>query len=219
MCIKGIICSKGDFNWPTTEISGIELKLAKQIQYVLLHFGVLSNLLENGNLIVLMKEEVEKDMIVDEIKSISDSECYTYDIHVPEGNEYCANGFYSHNSRIRGQRGQDILSDEFACLRYNTIIQTDEGLIEIGDYLNTNAYDLLNMELEMETPERIIKTPKTDVYKIETQNGYSFECSNIHQVMTQKGWKLAKDLTKDDNLELDVNEYFPERYISKTEEY
>ena len=50
----------------------------------------------------------------DEIASIEDSESYTCDIHVPEDNEYCANGCFSHNSKIRGQRAHDIIADEFA---------------------------------------------------------------------------------------------------------
>lgn len=117
-------------------------------------------------------------------------------------------------SKIRGQRGHDIISDEHACLRSNSIIQTDEGLIEISDYLNSDAYSLLNMNGSLETPDKIFKTPKTDVYKVTTANGYTFSCSNIHQVMTTNGWKLAKDLTNEDNLVMDVNDYFPSRYVS-----
>ena len=49
----------------------------------------------------------------DEIISIEDGEAHTYDIHVPDGNEYCANGFFSHNSKIRGLRANYILADEF----------------------------------------------------------------------------------------------------------
>ena len=59
-------------------------------------------------------ELVNPDIFYDEVSSIEDSECHTYDIHVPDGNEYCANGFFSHNSKIRGQRANDIVSDEFA---------------------------------------------------------------------------------------------------------
>lgn len=40
-----------------------------------------------------------------------------YDIHIPNGHEYTANGFLSHNSggdKIRGLRANDIIVDEFA---------------------------------------------------------------------------------------------------------
>jgi hypothetical protein len=62
------------------------------------------------------EELLNQDIFYDEVISIEDSESHTYDIHVPEGNEYCANGFFSHNSKIRGQRANDIISDEFASM-------------------------------------------------------------------------------------------------------
>lgn len=117
--------------------------------------------------------------------------------------------------KIRGQRAGIILSDEFSCVSKNTLIQTDEGLMYIKDYMNTDAYDLINQNGELETPDKFIKTPKTDVYKITTQNGYSFKCSEIHKVKTINGWKLAKDLDKEDFLEIDTNDYFPTRYLEK----
>lgn len=59
-------------------------------------------------------ELVNPDIFYDEVSSIEDSQCHTYDIHIPDGNEYCANGFFSHNSKIRGLRANDIIADEFA---------------------------------------------------------------------------------------------------------
>ena len=118
-------------------------------------------------------------------------------------------------STIRGMRANDTLVEEFACLERNTIIQTDIGLVKIKDYFNNSITDLLNKDNKFERPDKFYQTPFTDVYKITTQNGYSFKCSSIHQVWTSEGWKLAKDLTKDDWLEMDTNDYFPSRYISK----
>ena len=103
------------------------------------------------------------------------------------------------------------------CVSSDTIIQTDIGLIEIGQYCNTNAYQVLNINNQLETPTQIIKTPLTDVYQVTTVNGYQFKCSNIHTVMTDKGWKLAKDLTNKDHLLLDHNSYFPTNYIEKNQ--
>lgn len=54
------------------------------------------------------------DIYYDEIVSIEESQNCTYDIHVPDGNEYCANGFFSHNSKIRGSRFYFIVIDELA---------------------------------------------------------------------------------------------------------
>jgi len=116
-------------------------------------------------------------------------------------------------SRIRGLRANYTLCDEFACLESSTLIQTSDGLIKISDFLNGNDASLMNIKNEFEYPDTVFRTPKTDVYHVVTQNGYSFKCSNIHKVMTTEGWKLAKDLTNNDFLELDCNDYFPERYI------
>lgn len=58
----------------------------------------------------------DSDVYYDEIVSIADSECHTYDIHVPDGHEYCANGFFSHNTKIRGLRAHYTIADEFASI-------------------------------------------------------------------------------------------------------
>lgn len=226
-CIRGIFDACGRIE--DQIILDIKDKiLLQQVQYILLHYGIISKIQDglilyensNGSLSKLLNyatnEKYEiNDNNFDSIFSIEDSECHTYDIHVPDGNEYCANGFFSHNSKIRGYRAHDLIVDEFACLRSSTIIQTDRGLIKLSDYLSGDAYRLMNLNGELETPDKIFKTPKTDVYRIETDNGYHFECSNIHQVMTTNGWKLAKDLTSSDYLPLDINKYFPEDHIKK----
>ena len=60
-------------------------------------------------------ELADPNIYYDTVQSIEDIGQYdTYDLHVPNINEYCANGFYSHNSKIRGQRANDIIADEFA---------------------------------------------------------------------------------------------------------
>ena len=59
-------------------------------------------------------ELANPDIYYDEIVYIGSGEKVTYDIHVPNGNEYCANGFFSHNSKIRGSRFYLIVVDELA---------------------------------------------------------------------------------------------------------
>lgn len=61
-----------------------------------------------------IKELANPNIFYDEIVEISEGNECTYDIHVPEGNEYCANGFFSHNSKIRGSRYYLICVDELA---------------------------------------------------------------------------------------------------------
>lgn len=115
--------------------------------------------------------------------------------------------------KIRGLRANLLIMDEFGCLRSDTLVQSNIGILEIKDFLNGEAQSLLNQNGQFEYPDKIYRTPKTDVYKITTQNGYSFSCSNIHKVWTTKEWKLAKDLTSDDFVELDCNDYFPSEYV------
>ena len=72
-----------------------------------------------------LKAMMNKNIYYDTITSIEDSESDTYDIYVPEDNEYCANGFFSHNSKIRGLRAYTILSDEFNSISpsiYETVV-------------------------------------------------------------------------------------------------
>lgn len=58
----------------------------------------------------------DPDIYYDEIMSIEDDECVTFDVHVPDGHEYCANGFFSHNTKIRGFRANVVIADEFASI-------------------------------------------------------------------------------------------------------
>lgn len=114
-------------------------------------------------------------------------------------------------SKIRGFRAN--------CVGKNTLIQTDIGLVKISEYLNHNCYKVLNINEYLEMPKNIYKTEPTDVYEIITQNGYTIKCSKVHRLLTTNGkttsWKYAKDLTTEDYLELDNNNYFPDRYVEK----
>lgn len=80
-------------------------------------FKFIKNILESYKSVDEYKELMElanEDIFYDKVINIDDSTCDTYDLHVPEIHEYCAGGFFSHNSKIRGLRANDILIDEFA---------------------------------------------------------------------------------------------------------
>lgn len=80
----------------------------------------------NDPFITKLIELSNPDIYYDEIKTIEDGECQTFDLHVPEGNEYCANGFFSHNSTIRGLRANIIIADEFSMINpevYETVVK------------------------------------------------------------------------------------------------
>jgi hypothetical protein len=133
--------------------------------------------------------------------------------------KFLLNGGYSAclpvgtGDKIRGQRANDLI-----CLSKDTLIQTDKGLIEIQDYLDGNSYSLMNRNGVFENPKYTLVTDPTDVYEIKTRYGYSFKCSAVHQVLTEDGWKKAKDLVPDvDRLEIDCNDYFPNKYVTKNQ--
>lgn len=65
----------------------------------------------------LIMELNNDDIYYDEIVEITYGEDVTYDIHIPNGHEYCANGFFSHNSKIRGSRFYLVLVDELAQMK------------------------------------------------------------------------------------------------------
>lgn len=111
--------------------------------------------------------------------------------------------------KIRGERSTEILADEFACLRRNSLLQTDLGIIKIKDYLDGSPHSLMNKDNEFEYPDTIFRTPLVDVYRIKTRHGFTIDCSEIHQVLTNKGWKKTLELTNKDYIKLGNNDYFP----------
>lgn len=110
---------------------------------------------------------------------------------------------------LRGIRATVVASDEFGCLDYNTIVETDAGMVRIGEWAERGGHDLLRPGLPPAAPAKFFTTPPVDAYRVTTANGFAFTCSAIHQVMTQDGWKLAKDLTEEDYLEQKDEYIFP----------
>ncbi len=113
-------------------------------------------------------------------------------------------------SKIRGLRANVIIADEFACVDKDTLIETNNGLERISDIVDIDT-KVINRHGELESIERFVKTPKTDVYEIITKYGYRFKCSNKHKVLTSDGWKLGKDLQSDDFLTVKNSYIFPDR--------
>lgn len=113
-------------------------------------------------------------------------------------------------SKIRGLRANIIVADEFGCLDKDTLVETDQGLVRIGDSdnININLYTG-DSDKSWEKPSRYIKTPLTDVYEIKMSNGYIIRCSDIHRVMTQDGWKTPLELSDGDFIESENNYKFP----------
>lgn len=122
--------------------------------------------------------------------------------------------------KIRGQRANVILADEFSCLDENTIVETSDGLVRIKDSFTipNKQLGLIDQDGKVVKSTKYIKTPLVDVYKVTTRNGFSFKCSSIHKVKTTKGFKLAKDLTSSDYLPSPNYYTFPTKYVEGVNE-
>ena len=112
--------------------------------------------------------------------------------------------------KIRGQRAHDIISDEFACLKAGSLVETTNGLIRIENFDTAYNSELItgDASLNYEKPEKFIKTPLTEVYEIKLQNGYVIRCSENHKIMTQNGWKTPLELSDKDWIEKSMNSCF-----------
>lgn len=117
--------------------------------------------------------------------------------------------------KIRGQRATHIIGEEFACLGAGTLVETNRGMMRIEESFEEKEDFLLINNDGSEKPERFIKTPPTQAYRVTTKGGYSFVCSSIHKVQTTKGWKLGKDLSPDDFLVMPNKYVFPTEYVQQ----
>jgi intein/homing endonuclease len=102
---------------------------------------------------------------------------------------------------IRGQRANDVLMDEFACLDCTSLIETTNGFVRVSDFDRCGILPTGDSKINFEKPTKYIKTPLTDVYEVKLDNGYIIRCSKIHQLMTKNGWKKIVDLKKGDLIE------------------
>jgi len=118
--VNGLIASKFcDKKENNLKFHGLEHDFLKKLQYILLHFGIISTFKNNELNLYKDYNHYKNNYYVDEIESITDSiSQQMYDINIPEDNQYCANGFYSHNTgeKIRGLRANYIIADEFASI-------------------------------------------------------------------------------------------------------
>jgi hypothetical protein len=116
--------------------------------------------------------------------------------------------------KIRGQRANYIVADEFACLGRGTLVETDRGLFRIEETEDMRDFCLnTGDERGYEEPAHFIKTPPTKAYKVTVRSGYSFVCSGIHQVLTREGWKLGRDLVAGDMLTMPNSYEFPKNPV------
>jgi len=99
----------------------------------------LLSLLPNNAFLLSLTEQLKRQELfyIDEIISITESEDYTYDLHVPETNSFISNGIISHNT---GGRATLI-----SCVTEDTFIFTDTGLQQMKDIINYDEPDIPNL--------------------------------------------------------------------------
>lgn len=83
-------------------------------------YGEMDKTLDNK-----LKEISNPNLFYEKITDIQDGEADTFDLNVPEENEYSASGFLSHNSgaTVRGERAEYIIIDEYGDVP-KTIVDT-----------------------------------------------------------------------------------------------
>ena len=86
---------------------------------------------KNSTIIDVVGKHQGIQIYYDEVVSIEDSQCETFDMHVPNGHEYCANGFFSHNSKIRGLRANYLIADEFSSVPEETFEVVIKGFAAV----------------------------------------------------------------------------------------
>lgn len=107
-------------------------------------------------------------------------------------------------SKVRGYRAN--------CVDKNTLIQTENGLVKIKDFLSSECDSVMNINSLFECPNKFYKTELTDVYELKTELGYSIKYSVVHRLHTPNGWKVGTEIEEGDEVILDTNDYFPEDY-------
>ena len=104
-------------------------------------------------------------------------------------------------SKIRGQRANDLITDEFACIDKDSLVETTNGLVRISDFNNIPGEILTGDKNISEPPTKYIKTPLCDVYEVKFDNGYIIKCSEQHKLMTNLGWCSTLNLRVGDFVE------------------
>lgn len=105
------------------------------------------------------------------------------------------------------------------CVSYETMIFTDEGIKEVGEYFNyertkLEKYTVLNQLVmnrygELEESNMGVTSGYKDVKRIRTKLGYEIEASLNHRIIADKGdgidWIKAKDLSVGDKISIHLD--------------
>lgn len=192
--------------------------------YLLAVYIVLRMMLHQGCKIAVVGASLRQSMVIfNYVNAIYESSSVLQDIcgkegpkrdihmcHWSLGSSKCIWLPLGNGDKIRGQRANIIIADEFGCLEKGSLVETTDGLIRIEDFAKAWNTSLVTGDgkCPLEKPNKFIKTPPTDVYEIKLSNGYVIRCSDNHQVMTKNGWKTPFEINAKDWIEKSSHSYF-----------
>lgn len=142
------------------------------------------------------------NLFSDEVAHIESGFCHTYDLMVPDGNTYIANGFVNHNSVV-------CIS---TCVSGDTLVITGDGIKRIDEF-NTEYhrynkdYDMSDLDVDVATDAglycatKIFKRHTGSCLKLATSYGTNLTCHENHVIkIFNEGcmWQDAKNIHIDD---------------------
>ncbi|MDD5171986.1 MAG: ribonucleotide reductase N-terminal alpha domain-containing protein [Candidatus ainarchaeum sp.] len=99
------------------------------------------------------------------------------------------------------------------CIAKGAMVTTTEGLTEISKV--HNPYHILTGDGNYHPVRWAGKTGEKDVYLVKTQAGYELTATADHKFLTEKGWKQADGLGKEDRLVLQKPGQFGKMHVDK----
>lgn len=94
-----------------------------------------------------LREIHKSNIYYDTVSNIKDGIGHTYDMHVPDGHEYCANGFFSHNSKIRGLRANYTIADEFGSIQQEIFEVVIRGFSSVSSAPSKRTKDFAKLNI------------------------------------------------------------------------
>ncbi|MFH1393730.1 MAG: ribonucleotide reductase N-terminal alpha domain-containing protein [Candidatus Micrarchaeota archaeon] len=99
------------------------------------------------------------------------------------------------------------------CVSRDTIVTTNEGLIEIDKV--HNPHHVLGKDGEYHPLTWAGQTGEKDVYLVKTNAGYEVKATEDHKMLTENGWKEVKELDAKDKLVLQKAGNFGKSHVDK----
>ncbi len=99
------------------------------------------------------------------------------------------------------------------CVTKDTLVTTNEGLIEINKI--HNPHHVLGEDGEYHSLTWAGKTGEHDVYLVKTNAGYEVKATANHKFLTTTGWKEVKDLGPNDKLVLQTKGKFGHAHLDR----